>query len=86
MMSYCIMRQAKLSCSMQPKIPTMPFSAYAGLLPEEGARHQGDKALPVTLSIYLPFICDFAGHVLRFSKKGTSLCIDLSRAVRLPMP
>ena len=71
---------------MQRKSSTMLSPACAGLVPETGARHQGDKALPVTRSIYLPFICDFAGHVLRFSKKGTSLCIDLSLAVRLPMP
>ncbi len=64
----------------------MMSPAHAGLFSEKGTCHQGNRGLPVIRSIHLPFICDVAGNVLRFSKRGTSLCIDLSPVVRLLMP
>jgi hypothetical protein len=64
----------------------MMSPAHAGLFSEKMACRQEDQGLTVTHSIHLSFICDYAGNVLRLSKKGTSLCIDLSPVVRLLMP
>jgi hypothetical protein len=64
----------------------MMSPAHAGLFSEKGACHQGDKDLQVARSFHLSFICDYAGNVLRFSKRGTSLCIGPSPVVRFLMP
>jgi hypothetical protein len=71
---------------MQRERSTMMSPAHAGLFSEKMACRQEDQGLTVTRSFHLSFICDYAGNVLRLSKKGTSLCIDLSPVVRLLMP
>jgi hypothetical protein len=83
---YCDARWRKVSYGMQRERSTMMSPAHAGLFSEKRACHQGYEGLPVTRSFHLSFICDYTGNVLRFSKKGTSLCIDLSPVVRLLMP